>query len=528
MLELIRLKLPSHGDRLPFPTQRRWNPRCALRCLLNSGQVRSGKFGSMVSENPREQKIFESGTTPFPRGFLLTQGPHVPPVGFEPGPILDNFSVDPLTEVSYAIYSHHYVILLGLVFRKGCDGAGEVANTLAKALAKNEASFLSDLRSVTGRFAVIYGGPGFLSVLSDATATRTIFYDEDGGCIASHAQLVAAYRGTSEDRDPLPFMNGFPGNFTPYRGVKMLTANLVCDLWECGVRRYWPSKKLARLSSDDVADLVLDEVCETLIKTAQVAPVKLALTAGIDSRVVLACALKAGINFEAFTYGSPVGSTKVDHGIAKHLASEFGFSHTSVRSEQLDPKVEKCFLESCYTQSHMRAIGGLQRFFGSKKTIGLNGNLFEIARDHYAGVRKYESEYFGAKLASIIYYRKLSPKFKKKIASMMSVDKYIHTIEPYFAQWLADSGGFVGGYFPPMTQFYWEHRMAAWNGPFTLERDFYSNFLVPFNSHRLFELFLSVPESERFEGSIPRSILSRVDTKLVEIPVNPPSFPVTS
>lgn len=482
----------------------------------------------MPVENCRDLYGSESGSRPFPRGFLLSKEPHEPPAGYEPGPILKNFSVDPLTEVAHAIHLQHYVVILGLAFHKACVDVAEVANTLAKALAKNEESFMSVLRGVTGRYAVIYGGPGFLSVLSDATATRTIFYDVEGGCIASHAQLVAAHRGSLEDRDPLLFMNGFPGNFTPYRGVKMLTANMVCDLWDCRVRRYWPSKRLFDRSSDEAAEAALKVISDTIVKSAEIAPVKLALTAGIDSRVVLACALKAGIEFEAFTYGNPVGPTRVDHRVAKHLASEFGFSHTSVRAEQLNAEEEKSYFQTTYTRNHLSAIGGLQRFFGSRRTIGLNGNLFEIARDHYEGVRKYEREYSGARLVSVVYYRKLSPKFKKKIAATMSADKYIQMVEPYFKQWLADTGGFAGGYFPPMTQFYWEHRMAAWNGPFTSERDFYSNFLVPFNSHELFELFLSVPERERFERSIPYSIFGQVDPKLCEIPVNPSSFPVES
>lgn len=468
----------------------------------------------------------QSDSRPFPRGFLLSRDPHEPPAGYQPGPILDHFSIDPMMEVTHATCSHRFVIILGLAFHEACDSAEDIANILARALAKDEASFLFELREVTGRFAIVYGGPGFLSVLSDATATRSVFYAEDGGVIASHAQLVAAHRGSLEEKDSLPFMNGFPGNFTPYRGVKMLTANLICDLWRCNVRRYWPSRKLSVRSSDEVAELMLESVASNLQKAAQSAPVRLASTAGIDSRVVLACALKAGIEFETFTYGSPVGATRVDHRVAKHLADEFGFSHTSVRSEELSPKEEEDFLASSYTRSHMSAVGGLKRYFGTPSTIGANGNLFEIARDHYLGVRKYENEFSGARLASVVYYRKLSPKFKKKIAMIMSADKYMHTVEPYFAQWLADIGGFSGGYFPPMTQFYWEHRMAAWNGPFTLERDFYSNFLVPFNSHKMFELFLSVPEKERFKGEIPNAILRRVDPKLLEIPVNPASFPV--
>ena len=461
---------------------------------------------------------------PFPRGFLLTQRPHSVPAGYKPGPILTNFSIDKLTEVSHSSCDNHFVILLGLAFHEGYDSAASISEALVRELVRGETKFFSELKKVAGRYAVIYGGPGFLRVVSDATATRSIFYAEEGGCIASHAQLVAMYRDSYRQIDPLKFMNGFPGNFTPFRGVRILTANMVCDLWDCTTQRYWPSKKISPRTVDEVAEATLTTVASNLKKAAQIAPLKIALTAGFDSRVILACALEAAVPFETFTYGKPVGGTEVDHKVAKHLAGVFGFSHTSVRSKPLNPTEEANFRATSYTNNHMLAAKGLEQFFGSPRSIGVNGNLFELARDHYGTVRHYENEYSGAELMTRMYYHKLSPKFKKRIASSTRSGDYIRSLEPYFAEWLKDVGGFAGGFFPPVTQFYWEHRMAAWNGPFTLERDFYSNFLVPFNSHQIFELFLATPENERFDRAIPYALMKRVDSRLTEIPINPPSF----
>lgn len=471
------------------------------------------------------QEQIENLTSAFSRGFILSREAHEAPENFVAGPVLKHFSVHPLLQVNQAQNGPYFVVVLGLAFHESADEVTSVPGILLNALFESEEEFFSELRHVSGRYVVIYGGPGFLRVVSDATATRSVFYADNGDVVSSHPQLAARYLGTEDNRDPLPFMNGFPGNFTPYRGVKLLTANLVCELWGGSIRRYWPSRKIEQLSAEDAAERAFSIAVSNIQKASEVSPLKLALTAGIDSRVVFGCAMKAGVDFDTFTYGSPSGAERIDHRVAKHLAGEFKQTHRSVRPSALIESAEANILEASFTNNHVAAIGGLQQFFESPRTIGLNGNLLELARDHYMTTREYEKEYFGGKLYAMIYYRKLSQRFKKNLSNSISRDKYIHTVEQYFNEWLSQIGGFVGGYFPPVSQFYWEHRMAAWNGPFTIERDFYSDFLVPFNSHKIFELFLSVPETDRYERKIHLSMLRLANPRLIDVPINPKAWP---
>jgi hypothetical protein len=81
------------------------------------------------------------------------------------------------------------------------------------------------------------------------------------------------------------------------------------------VYRFWPRKRLPAYSPDEAAASVLAWTTRAVQKIAEKHPVRLALTAGLDSRVMLAVLLKSGIDFEPI----PTEAARAQPGISQSL-----------------------------------------------------------------------------------------------------------------------------------------------------------------------------------------------------------------
>ena len=67
--------------------------------------------------------------------------------------------------------------------------------------------------------------------------------------------------------------------------------------------------------------------------------------------------------------------------------------------------------------------------------------------------------------------------------------------------------------------------MAAWYGPAMLERDFYGESFIPFNSHTVFEALLGVDKGLRESNQTFIDAINSVDARLLKIHVNPKTWP---
>src|SRR5699024_494315 len=262
----------------------------------------------------------------FPRGFLLSERPVDSPPTFVAGPILPNFYVHPWANVETAGDANLFVIILGHAVPTKSEQAQPPAAHLLACLRDGEGTFLKALDDYGGRHAIIFGSSGNIRVVNDATGMRSVFYAAQGGVVASHALLVEQALGGEIARSELPFRYGYPGNLTPYARTKILTPNTHYWLTANIVRRFWPIIEPAPRSVEDAATELLEASTNAFRAMTRGRTVRLTLTAGLDSRTILAIALYAGVSFEAYTYGNQY-SSKADRLLAADLAAEFGFDH---------------------------------------------------------------------------------------------------------------------------------------------------------------------------------------------------------
>lgn len=481
-----------------------------------------------TAATPPESDVAPSATHPFTRGFILSMVPITPPVGFVRGPLLPNFFVHPWTSVEIAQdRDGKLVVVIGTcVPVEELDSRKSVAQALLLTLQQGEDRMLQQLDTLAGRHAIVFGALEALKVATDATSMRSVFYAESGDLIASHALLVERTLGGDFQRNLLPFRYGYPGNRTPYARTRILTANTLLDMSRGQLHRFWPRDVIAPRTAEEVAEETLERTSNALWNIAKERPVRMALTAGLDSRATLAVLIRSGVDFETYTYGR-ASDTAVDRALAADLADSLGLAHTIVTSRRGPNQELLAHLgEAHYSNSHKSAVGGLIEYMDGHRSAAVTANLLEIGRLFYGAHKRSGTPAPADAETMYSLHLRSTPRAAReeiqkwgteahKIASTAAFKAMVDSTEYSAAVKLVD----------PFDLFYWEHRMSTWHGPLLLERDFYAEPFIPFNARAIFENMLGIAEEDRSKATVYYALINQVDPSLLDLPINPKEWP---
>lgn len=461
----------------------------------------------------------------FPRGFVLSDRPVAPPPGFTSGPLLENFWIHPWLNIQTAGNRDLFVIVVGHCVPTSPSQPLDPATALLAALREGEGLFFETLSAYSGRHAVIFGQVGNLSVVNDATGMKSVFYAARGGVIASHALLVERALGGQIVESELPYRYGYPGNRTPYSRTKILTPNTYYWMTANVVRRFWPITSPQPVSVEEAAYKLLESSSHALQTLARGRTVRVTLTAGLDSRAVLAIALHSGVKFETYTYGNTYAS-KRDRQIGKELATQFGIKHTIIDTPIPNPTMDQRLVEAHPTPHHGSWVYALCHYFEDIDDAAVLGNSLEIGRSNYTPQRDNEAPApVDAVSMAGLHHRKVGKAVLGAIEEF-GEDRFWELSEAAFRGFIHDTGyESTVGLLDPFDQFYWEHRMGTWQSVAMGERDFYGVSFIPYNSRRIFETLLGAPFASRREDAAVLRMLDLVDPSLLELPVNPRRWP---
>lgn len=482
----------------------------AHACHADKERASPGKLSSMLHlKAPR-----------FPRGFLLAGNSVEPPPTFVPGPLLPNFYVHPWTKVTTAGDVELFVVIIGHAVPATDNVTEHPADFLLQQLRQGESVFLSALDDFGGRYTVVFGSADHMHVANDATGMRSVFYAAQGGVVASHALLVECALNGKIVKSDLPFGYGYPGNQTPYARTKILTPNTYYCMSANRIRRFWPIFTPPPRTVDEAAAELLAASVVSMQAMSHGKTVRLTLTAGLDSRVCLAIALHAGVLVQAYTYGDQA-VTKLDQDLAVQLAQQFGLEHSILGEKKREPLLRERIEEAHYATHHAPWIGALREHFTDISDLAVLGNALEIGRANYMpSRRKGTPPPVSADTMAGLHYNWFSDTTKQQV-SAYGRDRYHEASAAAFETFIRDTEyDTVSGMLDPFDQFYWEHRMAVWQGVAMGERDFYGDPFVPFNSRRVFEHMLGVPAPSRHANATAIRTLALVDSALLEVPVN--------
>lgn len=236
------------------------------------------------------------------------------------------------------------------------------------------------LESLAGRFLWAASLGDELRLYPDCSALVPCVFDPDKSMAGSTATalmsdteyqdrfLSEAYSGFGIDQH-----GWFPGGLTAHQGLERLLPNHFLDLrtWQC--HRFWPKKDLrATLDPEASIKALIDQVRRQLSVLSKAdKTVAISLTAGRDTRILLACA-RPFINDVVFTTVVAGDSHSCDTVMARKISRDLGLNHIELPRCKASPERRDRYLRR---GGHCVADGN-SWFFPSVAPIAQNHVMF--------------------------------------------------------------------------------------------------------------------------------------------------------
>lgn len=433
-------------------------------------------------------------------------------------------SAHPDLDVLKVTFKENTIVLLGYIldpFNPTFNNL-EIVNRIAERISTADDIF-PYLDSKCGRFAIIVKINNELRIFNDAAGYRQIFYytdDANNIWCASQPSIITEEFGLKTDEEivkdlsHLPLINNesarwYPGNLTLYKDIHHLTPNHYLDLNSGEVKRYWPVKSLEPISVEKAAEYsskILQGAFESASKRYNLA---LTITAGYDTRVLLAACnkLKEKIHYITHTHGN-LDENMPDIKIPQKMLERFGLQHhIAYHSDKVDNDFKNIYKRNVTGAKdlHKKNAYAFLKYFENM------GKEMVVAQGEAGGLGKR-------------FYR-LPPyfKFNEKTLATVAGMRGSRNAEQAIGEWLESANKAVALGINILDLLYWELRLGNWSTLAVSSYDIVFESFIPFNCRKLMECLISVETKYRLtRKNIHLCMIDRMWPELLEFPLNPP------
>jgi hypothetical protein len=370
----------------------------------------------------------------------------------------------------------------------------------------------------SGRFVIIFTRNGLIHLLHDAMATRKIYYvfHNKELWMASQPHLLAKVTGIrhTANKEKLLFYNSEAfhqlhnasiGNTTCYDGIFQLMPNHFLDVSSFQVKRYWPNRAVHFRPVNEVVEQCSEMINGFMEGIANRYKVMLPVTAGKDSRMLMAGSGKC--KEKIFFYVNRekcLNPESADLKIPVKLFNRLGLNF-HVIDPYLD--IDDDFKTVYFSNNPYASEKFLPHIYNYYKNyadrVNLPGNIASAGYELY----NYKEMEITA----------------ESLAHLNNVGTYKYAIS-YYESWLNSCKDICAvSNLTLLHLFYWEERMGNWGSQVQLDKDIAQEDINPFNCRKLVETFLSVPGKflERPDFLLQRKIISHMWPELLQVPINP-------
>lgn len=247
-----------------------------------------------------------------------------------------------------------------------------------------------EIYSYAGRFVAILAAGGTPRVYLDPLGTYGVMFSAETETVSSSTFLVS---DAADDRVELLEAVGMPGKefvfpfgMTGRATVDYLMPNHFLDLETFGIERHWPKGPIERQSdAHGLVDEILQGLRKNIEAVAQGGPFQMSLTAGRDSRMLLAAArdFVDAVTLVTFAIEDSVG--RPDTNIAPRIAARLGLRHRVLAAEMPNRRDIDLFVyrTSCHVDEPrgVQLLGPMARLEPTQPYLmGIGG---ELGRESY-------------------------------------------------------------------------------------------------------------------------------------------------
>jgi hypothetical protein len=374
-----------------------------------------------------------------------------------------------------------------------------------------------------GRWVLIIQGQGDIRLFSDPAGLRQVFYTlpsahERIEC-ACEPGLLADISGCGLDDHALAFHNSlenyqnseywWPGNATPFSNVKKLLPNHYLSLRTGEAVRFWPYHDYTPRSKDSVLELMAERLPALMSAIASRGKTAVAITAGWDSRMILAACRTILSQLEFMTI-QQIGMQQ-DHAdmvIPKLLSQQLNFKYDAIKSgtkQDVRESFRQVYKDSIFYY-HEKWLPDAQIIFDKfqQSTITVVGSMAETGRLFYDWA-----------------FRNNTAISSEMLAAATGLGNHPFVLKE-FDRWLQGTDDLKG--YPIADIFYWEQRAGRWLATSQLEFGLvWKDIFSPFNNRELLTAMLSVDQSIRKPPDYRffRMLIEKMWSKTLSEPINP-------
>ena len=392
----------------------------------------------------------------------------------------------------------------------------------------NKADNIDALTKATGP----YGGRWILIasfgdkkyLFNDPTGLRQVFFTDPAitGALWMVAQpgLAEKFLNLQFDEEAIKYTDshsfrvrdefGWPSSSTAFRGLTHLMPNHILDLNAGLSHRFWPCAPIGTMSTEDAEAFITARLTNILRAAAIRYPLAIGMTAGIDSRIVMALAKDISSEIDFVTVRQrKMPDDHPDITIPAELCNKYGLNHVVIKAKTtMSADFSKLFKDNVFMATDIYGpdaeaiINRLQR----KKAV-ITGSSGEIGRCPFLELfpaSKYNGPIEAAEIAEAVNYKD-EPFVIRHYQAWLdgAVNRYDIQLLDLF-NWEQSHGNWV-----PMTQMQFD---IAWR-----------EIITPYNCRDVLQAFLSVNQRDRIEPALllQKNIISRSWPELLEQPINP-------
>jgi hypothetical protein len=389
---------------------------------------------------------------------------------------------------------------------------GTALRVPSQALASNDA-LEAFIYSFGGRFALAWLDARQPRFYLDPCGSLSAIYCAHQRLLASTPNLIP-YDERTADRVELaaaigiPHTNGmYPLGLTPRHGVERILPNHYLDLSGWHTVRHWPKQPLTESADSQEAIAEIAEIVKRQIAAvAAVTPTYLFLTAGKDSRMLLACAKNLAERLELITLELGDETAAIDCDTAKRIAKRFGLKHRVLPMEKpTEDDLAEFMFRIAYSTGELRGLHSATAF---KRLPGgraiLQGNGAELGTSFRMRRRFSEADV-------------IEP---KHLLDLCGCPPHVAAVERTGA-WL--SAVPAVGALKTIDMFFLEQRIGCWAGVWPYAECDAGFTLFPVCHRRVIWRMLTLPASHRRSNDqLSRDIMKREWPELTEWPINEP------
>ena len=383
------------------------------------------------------------------------------------------------------------------------------------------------IKRYAGRYVLIHRDDAAFLLVQDPLSLREVYYSTQPNLVlcGSQPNLIARFaspeipvttdsarvRFYTHDMPAVPNRNSslWVGDETYFDGVRHLLPNLYLDLHRRTTHRYWPSSALAPLPLAEAAYRASRFLQGIMQAMTERSPVMVAVTAGIDSRTLLAASrgfadrIYFFINKEA-----PLTDASPDIAVPREMLDRVGVPfHVHEIPREVEPAFRDVFLGNT--------------FFASDRILTTIYNIYYKRHSHRVnilGVGEIGRAYWGEAPKKLTpYYLAYTLGFRRSAYATRQCKAWLDEVSGPARQHNVNV----------MTLLLWEQLLGNWGTVGNSESDIAIEEWDPYASHYLYETMLcadpAIIHGDRY--AVFKEMLRRMWPELLDFPINPPARP---